>query len=105
MIKDYFLFVIALYLIVFSFYTFITTLIPKSKKIIFCGVCFTWFSVLILSLFFNFGLVSWAFMLGMSVTGLSELIREYKPQLFAVSQFMFTILGLLILMFLESKGI
>ena len=105
MIKENFFLIVGLYIIFFAFYTAWITFIPKTKKLIFCSICFAWASVLIFSLLFDFGLVYFAFAIGMSVTGISYKLKEKYPDYFWLFQFGLTTLGLIILMFLESKGI
>lgn len=81
---QYILFLVSLYVLFFIIYTFLKTISKKLDKIIFCSVCFTWASTLIV---FSIGYFQGAFPLyiltflfAFSLSGiagdLSEVIRK-----------------------------
>lgn len=60
----------------FLFYTFLKTISKKLDKIIFCSVCATFFSVMVISFILKADLIISFFLLGMSITGLVYKIEE-----------------------------
>ena len=71
MIEKYIILMLTGYLIFYPTYNIIRFYFPFTEKLIFCSMCSSFFSVLILSIIFKFPSILIAFMLGMSVTGIA----------------------------------
>ena len=107
---EWILIVPAMYIAFFFIYTIIILIYPKSKKLIFCSVCASWFTVLIISILLSFPTTIVAFMIGMTVTGiaywLDELFIVKKKEFILqqlVFQLLFTILGMIIILQLTKN--
>ena len=94
------------YFLIFIGYSLIKSMSKIARKIIFCTVCVTWATLLILGFILKFPPIILAFMLGMSITGIYYKFDEYlvKRKIdFPLQQFLiqliFTILGLMIVVF------
>jgi len=103
-IVNYIFILFVSYIVLFIFFSFLKAISKKMDKLIFCSVCFSWATMLIIGLFLGFNLIILAFLLGMSITGLVYKIDEYlnyknKTFIFQhfVIQLIFTIIGLLII--------
>lgn len=66
-----------IYFTLFILFTFIKTLFPSSKKIIFCSVCASYFTALIIGFIIPYPPIILAFALGMTITGISYKFLEY----------------------------
>jgi len=100
---NYLLLLPILYAVFFVTYALVRTLIPKSRRILFCLVCTSWFSVFIISIFY-FPFVITVFLMGMSFTGISYRLIDYLKNKdknfvldFFIIQLLLTILGLAII--------
>jgi hypothetical protein len=97
---------IGLYIIFFVFYTFLKTESKLMDRIIFCSVCFTWASILLLSIFFSFQLPIIALLLGISIGGLSYNLSDFfkDKKKFITSHFfvllLMTIVGLILVTYI-----
>jgi len=111
MIGQYLFFLPLGYIALFLVYTAIITAMPKSKKIIFCTLCASYFTLLIIGIFLQFSIIILALLLGMTITGIAYKTNEYLVskgyeggmQHFAL-QLGMTIFGLVALYLLMKGG-
>ena len=99
------------YIALFILYTLIKAINKQTDKLIFCTTCAAYFALLIIGFFLSFPAIIWAFMLGMSISGISEkldeIITKRKKEFFAqffILHLVMTIVGLAILIIRYSGG-
>lgn len=73
---NYFWILPLVYLGFYLFFTFLKASNNYLDKLIFCSVCFSFFSALILGIFLKFNIIILALMMGMSVSGITYKIKE-----------------------------
>ena len=101
-----------LYVLLYIGWSAIKSINPLTNKLIFCPVCATFFSVLLLGFILDINHLILSFLLGLTMTGIAMKIhqtlkdkdKKYFAQLFFLELF-FTFIGLLIVIFYLSKGI
>ena|SRR3990167_3941867 len=88
------------YISLFLFFTFLKTINDKLDKLIFCSVCFSFFTMLIVSMFF-FPPIITAFHLGLSATGIAYSLKDkYQDKWYGhlfLLELVLAIIGLIII--------
>ncbi len=96
------------YLGLFIIFTFLKTISITLDRWIFCTVCFTWATHLVIGFIFLYPAVILTFMLGMTISGIaikSEIFLQDRektfPASFFIIQLILTILGLILVVMMS----
>lgn len=84
-----------IYLGLYIFFTFLKSINEKLDEIIFCSVCASFFTALIIGIFLKFNILILALMLGMTLTGISHELVDYlemKNKRFIMRDFLIQLL-------------
>ena len=111
-LNQYFLILLPSYIILYFFYSFIKVFFKDKfiDKLIFCPMCASFFTILIIGFILDFHPLIQAFLLGMTTTGIAFKTNEYLKykgkSYFAqhfILQFILALIGLIIVIFYLAK--